>query len=43
MLKASFVKITVLFCCYSNIKGKFLKKIFKNLLLRSRMGDEAES
>ena len=31
------------FGCYSNVKGKFSKKIFKNLLLRSRMGDEAET
>ena len=28
---------------YSNVKGKFSKKIFKNLLLGSRMGDEAET
>ena len=41
MFKATFVKIT-LFGCYSNIKGKFSKKIFKHLLLRSRMGDEGE-
>ena len=31
------------FGCYSNVKGKFSKKIFKNLLLGSRMGDEAET
>ena len=32
------------FGCYSNVKGKFSKKkIFKNLLLRSRMEDEAET
>ena len=29
--------------CHGNIKGKFLKKILKNLLLRNRKGDEAET
>ena len=42
MFKATFVKINVFVLLPD--KGKFSKKkIFKNLLLRSRMGDEAES
>ena len=32
-----------LFGCYSNVKGKFSKKIFKNFLLRSCKADEAET
>ena len=31
------------FGCYSNVKGKFSKKMFKNLLLRSCKADEAET
>ena len=30
------------FGCYSNVKGKFSKKIFKNFLLRSCKADEAD-
>ena len=29
--------------CHGNRKAKFLKKIFKNLLLRSHKGDKAET
>ena len=31
------------FGCYSYVKGKFSKKIFKNFLLRSCKADEAET
>ena len=31
------------FGCFSNVKGKFSKKIFKNLLLRSCKADDAET
>ena len=33
----------ILFGCHANRKAKFSKKIFKNPLLRSHKGDEAET
>ena len=40
----NFVQIPNLIGCHGNIKGKFSKKkIFKNLLLRRRKWDEAET
>ena len=35
-------KVLILFGCHGNLKAKFSKKIFRNLLLRSHKGDEAE-
>ena len=39
----NFVQIADLIGCHGNIKGKFSNKIFKNLLLRIRKGDEVET
>ena len=36
-------KSLILIGCHGNRKAKFLKEIFKNLLLRSHKGDEAET
>ena len=37
------LKSLYLFGCYSNVKGKLWKKIFKNFLLRSCKANEAET
>ena len=37
------LKSLYLFGCYSNVNGKFSKKMFKNFLLKSYMADEVET